>query len=326
MRPDLLDEIPENREFQKILEKGDDVTTKMHKGIAIECAEIKIQEEWNIKPEGEDPFKSVGYDGIKNFIESKISPDVQARALKVLEDLFYLNSPIEVIKNRKKTKFLLRTTPSKNISPNLIIDLCHENTDILFEEIDEDIRESVKSDFPKCIDCIGYSLFGLKDIEDALSIIKKVNRQRIIEKGESIAVGYSLLGEKIHWTIMSLLFHGRHNCTCNMSYESNANLCNSILPYHVFCYECLKYIKEEKDCRIETKMDLNQFKGFENVDDNKEIAMFSCCDLDNPEAEGWPAIRTSVKFLGMFKVDKERSMQERHWAFKLVSDKLTILY
>ena len=82
----------------------------------------------------------------------------------------------------------------------------------------------------------------------------------------------------------------------------------------------MPYIREDKDYCIETKWQLdNNIHAIDELEDNKQIAIFACYCPSDQMKEGWSG-NTAVKFLGIYNLDKERSKKENHLAFKQFSD------
>jgi hypothetical protein len=145
--------------------------------------------------------------------------------------------------------------------------------------------------------------------------------KKSIAKDTEIINGVSVLKERGWRFIMDKLLHGNHNWACSMSYlHAIGKIQSSLLRYNVICYECLPYIREDKDYCIETKWQLdNNINAIDELEDNKQIAIFACYCPSDQTKEGWSG-NTAVKFLGVYKLDKERSKKENHLAFKRFSD------
>ena len=64
-----------------------------------------------------------------------------------------------------------------------------------------------------------------------------------------------------------------------------------------------------------------------NLDDYSEdieIAIFSNMCSSDPSAKGWTG-ETTLRFHGVYNLDKEKSRKENHFAFKQKSNKLSYL-
>ena len=67
-----------------------------------------VDEQGQIMDGWDSPFKSIGYNGIKDLIESKIfDENLKGQALEILENIFFLDSAFEVIENSTDDRFLL---------------------------------------------------------------------------------------------------------------------------------------------------------------------------------------------------------------------------
>ena len=57
--------------------------------------------------------------------------------------------------------------------------------------------------------------------------------------------------------------------------------------------------------------------------DNRQIALFARFSPTNPDAEGLIG-ETAIKFLGMYRLDRERSLEEKRLVFKYADDRLWV--
>lgn len=276
-----------------------------------------IAERGQIMDGWDSPFKSIGYNGIKDLIESKrFDEDLKGQALEILENIFFLDSAFEVIENSTDDRFLLSTFESKNATPpKIIIDLCHETIDDFFGKYPQNTKGNLEHHLLDKIKRNGFIIYGLKEIRSILSNMKNTNTEKTINRGDIIA---DCISEKKSWKLlMTSLFHGEHNWNVNPSYMTSKN---NLLPYHIMCYESLAYIREDRNYIIETEPLNNVCHA---IDINQQIAIFACYSTENPDAKRWTG-STSIKFLGKFKIDKVRSEQEKHLAFKLDKDRIII--
>ena len=100
---------------------------------------------------------------------------------------------------------------------------------------------------------------------------------------------------------------------------SDTHLKKSTLPYQVFVYECLPYIREEGNYLIETQMPLDTSSDVNKFSGQTDILMFSCFSSDDPTATSWTGC-ASMKFLGIYRLDKEKSLNENYLSFRLIKD------
>ena len=235
----------------------------------------------------------------------------------VAKNLFLYNSKAIIIDGPNNTKLI--DLPDIGI----IVDLFNYTKDIFIGKTEYNSTDSI---IKEILIAIGRKDYVFNSASEAQSVIKVLQNNsylynNIIEKGDIIAQGAHILKEEFWKVLMNKLFYGEHNWTCNKSYlYSIEKLKNSLLPYDVICYECLPYIREDKDYCIETKWQLdNDVDAIDELEDNKQIAIFACYCPSDQMKEGWTG-NTAVKFLGVYNLDKERSKTENHLAFKRYSD------
>lgn len=147
--------------------------------------------------------------------------------------------------------------------------------------------------------------------KEPLNIIMK--KDDIVSDGMGTYANYK-------WTEDLNTWFQKGNWHCNMSYVVlNAHLKNSTLPYQVFVYECLPYIREEGNYLIETQMPLEISSDLNNYSGQTDILIFSCYSPDDPTATSWTGY-ASMKFLGIYRLDKEKSLKENYLSFRLIKD------
>lgn len=259
--------------------------------------------------------KSVSYKDVVNLAES-YDWHRKGYSLQVVENLYLYNSKANIVKVDDKSLIVL---PEAEV----VIDLFDsEREDFIVPQYKDDVDYYI-NEILKVIGKEGYVFYSLNDALMAIQILQHVSPLSIknIAKNTVISDGVSVLDDSSWVFIMDKLLHGNHNWTCSMSYWfANRKFHSSLLRYNVICYECLPYIKEDKDYCIETKWKLdNNIDELDGFEDNKQIAIFACYCPSDQNKEGWSG-NTAVKFLGVYKLDKERSKKENHIAFKLCRD------
>lgn len=89
-------------------------------------------------------------------------------------------------------------------------------------------------------------------------------------------------------------------------------------------YETLAYIKTGDDFAVETTSTLNSTSLEDYYPKQQEIAIFACFDPKNPNATSWRGGEEAVVFLGIYALDKERSVNEGNFVFKLKNERISI--
>ena len=192
------------------------------------------------------------------------------------------------------------------------------------------IKDREMNTIEECINAIleknnygGYDFFSLKEAFEAEELLKRANYYRdcAISKEEKIVFNNSVivnckpLGIIPLWSkTLNILFHGEGNWVIGTSYFNMAkHLENKLLPFNVFCYESLSYLKEEDHGSfiIETEVPLNNTL---TTFTNEEYAIFAKL----------PDAPCTLIFLGICKIDKKRSLIENHIAYKLFRRSITL--
>ena len=259
--------------------------------------------------------KSVSYKDVVNLAES-YDWHRKGSSLQVVENLYLYNSKANIVKIEDKSLIVL---PEAEV----VIDLFNnERENFIVPRYKDDVDYYI-DEILKVIGREGYVFYSLNDALMAIQILKHVSplTKKSIAKDTVISDGVSVLDDNSWRFIMNQLLHGDHNWACSMSYwYAMGKIQSSLLRYNVICYECLPYIKEDKDYCIETKLQLdNNIVALDGFEDNKQIAIFACYCPSDQNKEGWRG-NTAVKFLGVYKLDKERSKKENHLSFKRFSD------
>ena len=266
--------------------------------------------------------------------------DLTGFAKSVVDQLYYFNSKVEKVEiGDKQVLLILRDA-------EVIIDLFNNRREDFIKSNQYKSKDEYIAMILEAIGTGGFEYYSLNEAllaihalrttnlnnsivlnkNDFEPIIKRENGTIILKEGAIVANCITIIKE-IGWKfIMNLLFHGKHNWASSQYYSASIQkLKSSLLEYHVICYECLANIREEKGKEktyvIETSD--NGVIEIDKLDDKKQIAIFACFNENNPNARMW-VNNTSIKFMGMFKVDKARSTQENHLVFKLDDPQISI--
>ena len=283
----------------------------------------KVGEQGRILERWENPeIKQVGYNYLQGLL-NRVPTELRANAAEVINTLSYYNADIiSVTSNDDQISLLLLD------DIGLYIDLFHETA--------EDFIGPHECDYTKnyiglILNQIGHGQYRLQTLRDAYNdclIYKRLFRWKDIQRGDIATGNGNILGRRFHSYILSDLFRGERNWNCNFTYGAMVSkLEYSLLPFQVICYECLAYVKEEKDgtdtyC-IETKNTLDDV-NLDKYSEQTDIAIFSLLSANDTTSEGWTG-DTTLRFLGVYNLDKEKSEREKHFAFKQKSIKLSYL-
>lgn len=269
-----------------------------------------------------EEIKSVSYKEIKNLAES-YDWYRKGFSMQVAKHLYLYNSQVNIVKANDKSLLVL---PKAGV----VIDLFNnEKEDFIDSRYNDDVDYYI-NEILKVICREGYVFYSLNDALSAKSVLynHKIFPVSYFRKDTIIAQGTTFFGEKFYKIIMNQIFHGEHNWAPCVSYsDAFSHLKSSLLDYNVICYESLSYIREDSDYCIETKATLDDPNNIVEFNERQAIAIFACYDPNNPQA-GVIKGEYALKYLGMFRLDKERSEKENHVAFKLsklvMEDKLYI--
>lgn len=284
---------------------------KKNSGVKIST---KLVEETRILDRWKDPtIKQVGYKYLQGLL-NRVPTELHDNAAKVINSLSYYNSDIiSVTSNDDQMSLLL----IDNIS--ICIDLFHETDE---DFIGQHEFDSTKNYIRLILGRIGHDFYELQTLRKAYNdclIYNSIIRQKEIQRSD-VATGYgNILGKKFHSYVLSEMFRGERNWNCDFTYGAMASKLEfSLLPFQVICYECLPYIKEENDGKntycIETKKTLDDV-NLDNYSDQTDIAIFSLLNANDPTLEKLTG-ETTLRFLGVYKFDKEKSEKENHFVFK----------
>ena len=237
---------------------------------------------------------------------------------RIADNIYLYNSKANIIESSEHKKLVV--LPDAEV----VIDLCdtcfgfkleHNSLDDCINGILHNIKRE------------GYQFLSYKEALATNSVL--INQKRFpvkyLNQGKVLAHGTTLFNDQYWKVIMNMIFHGKHNWAPCITYsDALGKLMSSLLSYDVICYESLAYVKEESGYCIETKVPLENSHVETGFDEYRRVAVFACFDPHNPQAEGLNA-ESALKYLGMYRFDKERSEKENYIAFKLChEDKLYI--
>lgn len=230
-------------------------------------------------------------------------------ALHVTDTLYLYNSEVHIYSNDCNDKKLL-VLPKAGV----VIDL--------FNDVEEEDYQEVLS----LIGCQDYIFYTLNKAYNATELLQSINPiskcyegKRHIEKGEDIFIDGTMIADKITnhknaWSIfLNLLFHGKHNWAIGKSYfDMSEELKNKLLSFNVICYESLSDLNEEDhgSFYVETQPQLNNSEALFTYE---PFVIFAGLSPKTPEA---------LRFLGIFKMDKQRSLIENHLVFNKFGDSI----
>ena len=230
-------------------------------------------------------------------------------AFNLTDSLYLYNSEVHIYSNDCNDKKLL-VFPKAGV----VIDL--------FNDVKEEDYQEVLS----LIGCQDYIFYTLNEAYNATKLLQSTNPiskcyegKRHIEKGEDIFIDGTMIADKITnhknaWSIfLNLLFHGKHNWAIGKSYfDMSEELKNKLLSFNVICYESLSDLNEEDhgSFYVETQPQLNNSEALFTYE---PFVIFAGLSPKTPEA---------LRFLGIFKMDKQRSLIENHLVLKKFRDSL----
>ena len=231
-------------------------------------------------------------------------------AFNLTDSLYLYNSDVYIYSNDCNDKKLL-VLPKAGV----VIDL--------FNDVEEEDYQEVLS----LIGRQGYIFYTLNEAYKATELLQSTNPipkcyegKRYIERGEEIFLEGTMIADKVTkhettWPIFfNLLFHGEHNWAIGKSYLDMAKgLKNKLLQFNVICYESLSDLKEETHGTfyIETQVLLNS----DMLITDEYFVVFAGLSPNNPEG---------LRFMGIFKMDEQRSLIEKHLVFKKYKDSLKL--
>jgi hypothetical protein len=239
-----------------------------------------------------------------------IDPGFSAR---IANNMYLYNSKANIVESSDHKKLV--------VLPNaeVVIDLC----DTCFEfKLEHNSMDDCINGILHNIKREGYQFLSYKEALATNSVLTNQKRfpVKYLNQGKVLAQGTSLFNNQYWKVLMNMIFHGEHNWAPCITYsDALGKLMSSLLSYDVICYESLAYIKEESGYCIETKVPLENSHVGTGIDEHRRVAIFSCFDPHDPQAEGL-STESALKYLGMYRFDKERSEKENYIAFKLCHD------
>jgi hypothetical protein len=267
-------------------------------------------------------IKQVGYKYLKALLE-QIPEGLRTEASEVINTLSYYNCDIQsVTSNDGQISLLLLD------DIGLYIDLFHETDE---DFIGPHSCDTTAKYIYQILKKIGHELYkfqNLKAVNEECKALHKAFRWKDIQR-DDIAKGYGeIQGHRFFSYVLTQMFRGERNWECGFTYASmSSKLELSLLPFHVICYECLPYIKEERTesgiyC-IETNKSVDGV-NLEEYSEHTDIAIFSLVNATDPASSNITG-EEILRFLGVYRLDKEKSKKENYFAFKQKDSKLRYL-
>lgn len=257
-----------------------------------------------------DPTKEIVTGGIKQL--KRLADPIdwkKGEALHVIDFLYLFNSEVLICSNSYNNDKLLILPQAK-----VVIDYNYS--------VKREDEEDVKS----CIGCQDYIFYTLNEAYNTTKLLLSTNPipkcyegKRYIERGEDIFIDGTMIADKITnhknaWFIfLNLLFHGEHNWAIGKSYfDMLEGLKNKLLSFNVICYESLSDLNEEDHGTfyVETQPQLNYSEALFTYE---PFVIFAGLSPKTPE---------TLRFLGIFKMDKQRSLIENHLVFNKFRDSI----
>jgi hypothetical protein len=266
--------------------------------------------------------KQVGYKYLKALLE-QIPEGLRTEASEVINTLSYYNCDIQSITSNDGQISLLLLDDI-----GLYIDLFHETDE---DFIGPHSYDSTANYIYQILDKFGHGLYkfqNLKAVNEECKALHKAFRWKDIQRGD-IAKGYGeIQGHRFSSYVLTQMFRGERNWESDFTYASMfSKLELSLLPFHVICYESLPCIKEERTESGTYCIETNKSVDGVNLDDYSEqtdIAIFSLVNATDPASSNITG-EEILRFLGVYRLDKEKSKKENYFAFKQMDIKLSYL-
>ena len=261
-----------------------------------------------------DPNKNIVKGGIKELLElvetaDDIATYSKGSASHVIKSLYLYNSEVYIYSNGCNDKKLL-VLPKAGV----VIDLFN------------DVKQEYYQEVLTLIRCQDYIFFQLNEAYNATKLLQSTNPipkcyegKRHIKRGEDIFIDGTMIADKITnhknaWPIfLNLLFHGEDNWAIGKSYfDMSEELKNKLLSFNVICYESLLDLNEEDQgsLYVETQPQLNNSEALFTYE---PFVIFAGLSPKTPEV---------LRFLGIFNIDRQRSLIEGHFVFKKFGDSI----
>ena len=241
----------------------------------------------------------------------------QLAGSKPCEELYLFNSEVLICSNNNSSNDdILLILPQAKI----VIDYNYS------------VKSEYKDEVLSYIGCKDYDFYYLDDVDKTIKVLKAISPIRrfpISTRNKNditvIAQGSYLLGKDsklkgrehdFQTNLFNILFHDEHNWKCQQSYaQAVCKLEQSLLPYHIFCYEDSSYFQIDDGYCIETltldelKFDFDKYE----LTTPEQIAIFSK-DSD------------AIKFYRVFILDQVKSKSNNSLTFKHCSNELYNIY
>lgn len=184
-----------------------------------------------------------------------------------------------------------------------------EIQDFIIEQSEEEIDNACKDEYEST----------------ELSDSKNTNKHFSLKKGDELRC--NIVKRRWWEEDMNYLFGAEDE-----GYWSSIKGFASILPIlrdnssaiRAIVYEKLSFIKTGDDFAVETTSTLNSTSLEDYYPKQQEIAIFACFDPKNPNATSWRGGEEAVVFLGKYVLDKERSINEGYFVFKLTDESISV--
>lgn len=187
-------------------------------------------------------------------------------------------------------------------------DYLREIQDFIIEQSEEEIDNACKDEYEST----------------ELSDSKNTNKHFSLKKGDELR---SNIVKRRWWEEdMNYLFGAEDEgyWSCIKGFASILRNPKENSTISAIVYETLAYIKTGDDFAVETTSTLNSTSLEDYYPKQQEIAIFACFDPKNPNATSWRGGEEAVVFLGKYVLDKERSINEGYFVFKLTDESISV--
>lgn len=231
-------------------------------------------------------------------------------ALQVVNNLYLYNSTVNIIKNSKDNKLLV--LPESEV----VIDLFNPTKELFVGKENNVIANECIKDILSIINCPSYHFYFREEALNAIKTIRNICKppKKSISKGEILFQG-TFWGEvRAYESILNNIFHGKWNWNMFPYDKSTKDLIeHSLYPYNVICFESPNDINEINNYCIYSKTNLNRI-GIK-IDDSFYNRYFILFSLISTEKSGGGF--KGIKFLGVYKLDKGKSIEDDYLSLKL---------